>query len=218
MIALNSLRKMYTSSLVPIEHGFGTKKFGDGRNHKQLITQTHSTHVHIWTSSDSSSIENCDGIITQLSKVTLSVVTADCVPIIFYDPVQKVIGISHQGWKGTLHKLPQKMIQKMKELGSSISNIRVAIGPAINQCCYEVNADLADQFNSAFGKGTSSQQKDKLYLNLLRINYNQLRLTGVKSGHIDYFPFCTSCNKNKFWSYRRDHGIKGEMESFIKLQ
>lgn len=214
MITFNQHEGTYSSSIISVTHGFGTKQFGDGRNRKAIIKQSHSTNIQIISSSNNIPIENCDGIITKEKQIVLSVITADCVPIIFYDPVMDIIGISHQGWKGTLKKLPQKMIQTMQKLGSTPSAISVAIGPAINECCYEVSKERADQFMEIFGESVVSIT-NKYAVNLLKANNQLLKDSGVLEKNIDYFPFCTACNTEKFWSYRRDKGIKGEMLSYI---
>src|SRR5690606_2066666 len=129
-----------------------------------------------------------------IPNITLSVITADCVPIIFYDSTKKIIGISHQGWKGTLKKMPVQMIHNLKKVGSNPSDMFVAIGPSINECCYEVGADIAHQFASEFGEIVVINRNNRTYVNLLRANYLQLISSGIHKNHIDYFPFCTSCN------------------------
>lgn len=218
MISFDSKTGVYTSSLIPIHHGFGTKQYGDGREKRSLIRQTHSVHIHEWKQADKAPISNCDGIITQVHGKLLSVLTADCVPIIFYDTEESIVGISHQGWKGTLQKLPQKMISRMKELGSTPANIKVIIGPAINQCCYEVGAEVVDTFTTEFSDSSIfSRNEGRVSLNLLKANYHTIVTSGILQNNIDYFPFCTSCQEKQFWSYRRDHGIEGEMLSFVMI-
>ncbi len=195
-----------------LSHGFGTKVLGDGRNSKLLEMyfdknsirnshiikpqQTHSVNVRIVTKEDSEASKvtyaDCDGLITVVPNVVLTVVTADCVPIIFYDPIAGIAGISHQGWRGTTNRMPAFMISTMKQLGSKPSDIRCVMGPAINICCY--------------------------HLNLYEINRVVLLESGVQTRHIDIFPFCTSCDTNRFYSYRRDGGIKGEMISYITIR
>ncbi len=216
MIFFDQNQGIYKSTLIPIDHGFGTKQFGDGRYKQSLIKQTHSTNIHLLTSQNNENINNCDGIITKEKDKTLSVITADCVPIIFFDSVSRVVGISHQGWKGTLNKMPQKMVKEMISVGALIEHITVAIGPAINECCYEVNKDRYDQFRTEFNSNVINFHNRKYFINLLRANYDQLVSSGIHSKKIDYFPFCTSCNNEQFWSFRRDNGLMGEMFSYIK--
>lgn len=216
MITFNKEKGIFTSSLIPIPHGFGTKQFGDGRSKPSIISQTHSANILLLKEIPTITVSNYDGVITRLPHITLSVITADCVPIIFYDPINQLIGISHQGWKGTLEQLPKKMILNLTNLGSKVANIKVAIGPAINECCYEISKDLAAQFSKKLGSKFITKTKSNYYLNLLKINYQQLIAAEIQPQHIDYFPFCTSCNQKLFWSNRREKGINGEMYSFIE--
>ncbi len=215
MIFFDQKHGIYKSTLIPIDHGFGTKQFGDGRNKKNSIKQTHSTNIKVISSESILPFEDCDGIITKENNRELSVITADCVPIIFYDPATNISGISHQGWKGTLRNMAQKMILEMIQLGSLKEDIKVAIGPAINECCYKVNSERAEQFKEKFVNNVVTNRDKNHYINLLRANHDQLITIGILSKHIDYFSFCTSCNTEQFWSFRRDKGIKGEMYSYI---
>jgi len=99
-------------------------------------------------------------------------------------------------------------------LGSKVGDIKVAIGPAIGTCCYEVSDNIASRYKSNFG----SSVVDSFKINLMRANYISLLRTGLLPSNIDRGFFCTSCQSNKFWSYRRDGGIIGEMISYVKLK
>lgn len=214
MIYSNSPKNLFHSTVLDprgLHHGFGTKAFGDGRDistlkhylntHAPAYThiiqpqQTHSTNVHIVSAGDL--IEDviraadCDGLVTKERNVVLTVVTADCVPIIYYDPVSAIIGISHQGWKGTRDRAPAFVIEKMIALGSTPANIICAMGPAINTCCY--------------------------HMDLYTINQQTLQSAGVSAKHIDIFPFCTCCDAERFYSYRREGKINGEMIHFVMM-
>ncbi len=214
MIYLSDSRQFFYSTLLDsysLKHGFGTKVLGDGRKpaylkeylqtndidytHLILPQQTHSTNVQVVTSDNLVdkvvNIPDCDGIVTRMKNVVLTCITADCVPIIYFDPQTQLIGISHQGWKGTSHKLPHYMIEAMVAQGSLAKDIRCSFGPAINVCCY--------------------------HMNLYKDNLDTLQDSGVQKEHIELFPFCTCCDEERFYSYRRDKGIKGEMMHFVML-
>ena len=213
MIYSNRQETIFTSTCIPFKklyHGFGSKLLGDGRDisvlerylesqsisYRNLVQphQTHSTHVQTIAGIFSDKVVNipdCDGIITREKNVVLSVVTADCVPIIFYDPVEQIIGISHQGWKGTTNRLPEHMIGHMKRVGSRPADIICTMGPAINTCCY--------------------------HMNLYQMNRETLLSAGISREHIDIFPFCTSCDAARFFSYRREGKINGEMIHFVMM-
>lgn len=142
-----------------------------------------------------------DGLITATPHTALTVTTADCVPLILYDAARKIIGISHQGWRGVLEKLPEKMVLCMRELGTRPGNIVAAIGPSINECCYDVPADRYHRFASAFPYAVKNGYTRRL--NLQHITYLQLQKAGVGTHHIDHFPFCTRCDEKRFFSFRR---------------
>ncbi|MBP9691195.1 peptidoglycan editing factor PgeF [Candidatus Woesebacteria bacterium] len=224
---------MNTSTLLrKIPHGFGTKADGDGRNpetlhhilqedgisYKRIIKprQTHGTHVEI-VSVASSENPMADGLVTKSSEVVLTVLTADCVPIMYYDPKSSVIGISHGGWKGTLDKIPQKVIESMQSLGSKVQNIRVSIGPSIGSCCYEIYGERKTLFLERFSSAVFAEKSDNTYLDLQDANRESLLETGILPQNIELITTCTSCSDASFFSFHRDKCIRGEMTSFISL-
>lgn len=228
-----------TQLLKNIPHGFGTKEDGDGRDRKNIRTiaqnvsspihsivipgQTHSTHVAIITDKNTEmgrfvEIPNTDGLVTALPRVMLTVVTADCVPILYFDPVKQIIGISHGGWKGTLGKIPHHVIESMMTLGSNTEDILVSIGPSIGPCCYEIYGERLGDFREIYGDDVIKTRNNKNYLDLAEANVQTLSRAGVDLSHIEIIEECTSCNKASFFSYQRDQGIRGEMCSFLMLQ
>ncbi|MCA9371342.1 peptidoglycan editing factor PgeF [Candidatus Woesebacteria bacterium] len=214
-------------------HGFGTKKFDKSNliakyltgHNTSLITpkQKHSTNITIATAQNAKIIntggEYFDGIITKEKNIMLTVHTADCVPIIFFDPVKRVIGISHQGWKGSLDKLAQKMVKQMVAMGSSVSTIIALIGPCIGDCCYEVYGERKHLFEQTFScTPIFTIHQNKTYLNLLALNYHQLVSSGLHKKNISFFPFCTSCDSARFHSYFREgENLKSQMIHFVQL-
>ncbi len=161
--------------------------------------------------------EKADGMVTNEKKM-LVVRTADCVPILFYDTVTGFIGASHQGWRGTLKKLPQKMVEQFKTNGSHISNIRVAIGPCIGACCYKIFGERKKLFETSFPELQDKifvRNNDDSMLNLLRLNYEMLVATGIDSKNIEYVLDCTRCHSGIFSSYNRDNQVIS-MYSFIE--
>ena len=222
MIQYDSKNSVFLSSLISksfIEHGFGTKHF----TLPSLIPrinpkQTHSDNIAVIDkfNEKSTTIENCDGLITKKRNVVLTVITADCVPIVFVDEKAGIIGISHQGWKGTLDKLPGKMVDKMLSIGATSQNIYCLFGPAINDCCYDIYGDRLQKFEDMFkSESIFRKANGKNFLNLYKANYLTLTQKGIKESQIDCFPFCTSCDSKRFYSYHRDKKIVGEMTSFV---
>lgn len=227
----NDKFKFFYSKKIPRDfiHGFGTKEGPniDFLNYKYKFraNQEHRDNIKILIDKPKhkdNSLGNFDGLITTKKKYLLQVFTADCVPIIFVDPRKKIIGISHQGWKGTLLALAAKMINEFCKLGSRISEIICAIGPSIGACCYSIDKQRQKLFNENFPKYKSDMfeiHDDKVSLNLLRVNYRILSDHGIKEKNIDFFPFCTKCNNHLFYSFRGEGKmLPGEMTSFVMIK
>ncbi len=241
MLTYNLDTNIFSSSIINNNHyisGFSTRLLGDGRNTQViqnflsendisyaalvLPEQIHSANVADITETAAriQKIDDTDGVVTNLERVILVVRTADCVPMIFADKKAGTIGISHQGWRGSLKRLPEKIIHAMRKKGADSSNIEIAIGPAIGDCCYDISEDryyaFMEEFNG-FSDKIFSFRRGKRHLNLALLNYLLVLHAGVKKEHIDFFPFCTSCDKNRFFSFRRDGKTEkfGEMFSFV---
>ena len=192
--------------------------------HFIVANQTHSDHIKIidkpltrgWKSS-SDAIEDCDALITNVPYVVLTILTADCVPILLYDPVQKVVAAVHAGWKGSKAQIVKKTVKKMIEtFGSSPSDIKAGIAPSIGSCCYEVGEDVAKYF---FNTPLAYKQKEEKYmLDLPYINKQQLLECGVKESHIEMSHICTACNVEHYFSYRKEQGCSGRFMSIIALK
>lgn len=144
---------------------------------------------------------------------------ADCTPLIAYDKKQNIGAVIHAGWKGTVGRIGTKTILKlMDDFNTDIRDVRVAIGPAISVCCYEVKEDV---FNMSMvsvknNKGLYEIRDGKIYVNLKEINKRQLEELGVK--YIDVCPYCTSCNNDLFYSYRKEGGTTNRHSAIIKLE
>lgn len=198
-------------------------KLGLSVNSTVYMDQVHSDSVSILTSLGKkiSVLSKTDGVVTTLANVVLTVRSADCVPLLLYDEKNKIIAASHQGWRGTLSRLPQKMVKQMVNIGSKINKIKAAIGPSIGLCCYEVPTERIDLFNKEFNHYPQFNilSRRGSYLSLPSICYYQLLEAGVNKNNICLFPFCTSCDKKRFFSYRRDSKVNyGEMISFIMMK
>lgn len=186
-----------------------------------IMEQIHSVNISVFEPKSSVMVEKIsetDGVITKQPQTALSVQTADCVPIIFVDKSIGIIGISHQGWRGSLKKMAQKVVEKMSEIGSQKKNIVAAIGPCIGPCCYDVDEDLYYTFLDevdGYSQKVFHQRGSKHYLNLMYLNYLLLVDAGVNKEHIDFFPFCTKCDAQRFFSFRR--GAKKEFSEMLSF-
>ena len=149
---------------------------------------------------------------------------ADCVPLFFYDPVNKVVGLAHSGWKGTVGNIANAMVDKFVELyGSNPSDIVAAIGPSICVDCYEVSQDVALQFMAAYSETEIkyilySKDNGKYQLNLHEACKRNLINSGVLEGNISMPDFCTCCNPDILYSHRASNGMRGNLAAVIMLK
>ncbi len=176
--------------------------------------QIHSAHV-ICAPAPQAPLPEADAMITTHVDLTLGVFTADCVPVFILDPVTPAIGIAHAGWRGTLAGIAAKTINAMRRyFGTSASNCMVHLGPSIQQCCYTVSQELADQFENAFG---TSVRSEDCRLSLQNAIVQQLIQIGVPAFNISVSLLCTGCRTDLFFSHRAEEGQTGRMLSFTRL-
>jgi len=159
-----------------------------------------------------------DGLVTQ-SAVGLMSFFADCVPLFFYFPDIRAVGIAHAGWKGTVHKIGQKVLECLEKAGGRTENAWVAIGPSIGPCCYFVDESVAAKFRANFGETPFlSRQEDEHYLlDLWEANRTTLLEKGVRPENIEVVATCTADNPEWFFSHRRDGPHTGRMAGWIRL-
>lgn len=154
------------------------------------------------------------GLITNLPNVLLTTYHADCVPIYFVDRKKRIIGLAHGGWRGTFENISGKMIDKMiKVYNSNVGDILVAIGPSIGPCCYEVGKDVSELFIDRYKSfnGIIINRDGKTYLDLWKVNFLQLTERQIPKENIVLSKICTSCNVDKFYSYRKENGTDKRM-------
>lgn len=162
----------------------------------------------------SAPLRGCDGAVTDEIGVALIVLTADCLPIFLYDPIKSAIGIVHAGWRSTYEGIAKNIVNSMKSnFKSDASSIVVGLGPAIRQCCYEVKSEFLGRFPNSVAK-----RAHKFYFDLAGENVEQLLAAGVSSKNIFDCEICTSCNNDKFYSYRREGEKAGRVASVIMLK
>ena len=189
--------------------------------------QVHGTNV-LWVNKENggqgiresrTAIPAVDGLVTQ-SKIGLMAFFADCVPLFFYYPELKAVGIAHAGWKGTAQKIGQKVIERFEEAGGRTEEAWVAIGPSIGPCCYSVDERVAVQFRANFGETPFLQrQEDGHYLlDLWEANRILLQEKGVRPENIEVASICTADNPEWFFSHRRDGARTGRMAGWIRCQ
>ena len=149
-----------------------------------------------------------DASIADSSKYVLSVMTADCLPILLYHP-DGVVAAIHGGWRGLQTEVVLRTLEQMP------ANPVAVIGPAIGGCCYEVSDELAQEFEQKWGAGVVDRTREKPHLNLPGLALLQLQSAGVEE--IEVSHLCTHCHPDLFFSYRRE-GSCGRMMAFIALK
>ena len=187
-----------------------------------LTRQIHSGIVRVVTREDARGLDHraypeCDALITREPGVALGIFTADCTPILFYDPVTGAVGAAHAGWRGTAADIAGKTVRAMvQDFGCDPKDIRAAIGPNIGQCCFETDQDVPSALAAAFGDEVFPHirpRQDKYYVNLKEINALALRRAGVQN--IEISAACTMCEHDRFWSHRYTRGDRGSQGAII---
>ena len=176
-----------------------SKKYDFDINKLISMNQIHGNNVEIVDKNSPSIIDNCDGIITNQKGLTLMVLVADCIPILFFDKFKGVIAAVHAGRNSTFQKISEITALKMKnEFGCEFENIEVIMGPSIQKCCYEVDQKLANIVKINFGVEFEKNR----YIDLQGINKKQLNDLGIRS--IINTNICTKCDGIDYFSYRVD--------------
>lgn len=187
-----------------------------------LTRQTHSNIVRLVTREDCRGLDHrdypeCDGLVTNDPGVTLVIFTADCTPILFYDPITGAVGAAHAGWRGTAADIAGKTVEAMvKNFGCKAENIRAAIGPNIGPCHFETDVDVPDAMIAALGEEARAfiwKKGEKYHLDLKKINALFLRRAGVRQ--IQISEDCTYCKHDVFWSHRYTAGSRGSQGAVI---
>ncbi len=163
----------------------------------------------------------CDGIVTNQPGIMVGICVADCAPVLLLDPVRRIAAALHAGWKGTVTGIAQKGVEAMVNLfDSRPRDILAAIGPTIGSCCYEVDEPVADAFRRSgqdFESFAEPAGNGKWRLDLAGANRQQLIRAGIAGENIEVSTLCVSCEKDLFFSYRRDKGETGRQMGFIML-
>jgi YfiH family protein len=180
-----------------------------------------------------------DAIITRQRGISLAMSSADCVPVMLYDPVQHAVGMAHAGWRGTARGIVFATVDAMREqFGSQPEDIYAGIGPSIGPCCYDVSEEVQGLFlgriefdmqptaeryrnlvrESSVFSLVEHAHRNSLRLDLWETNRNQLLMAGLLPEHIELSGICTSCEKQRFYSHRGEHGRAGRFPSILALR
>jgi len=187
-----------------------------------------------------------DGLITRTPGIVLAVLTADCLPVILVDTKRRAVGVFHAGWRGTLKRIVEKAVGEMRRcLGTQARDIKAAIGSGIHGCCYEVGAEVRQQFESQFEYAAElfrevkesdpirekypllflsarapghSELPKKIFLDLVEANRQQLIAAGVSAKNISASPLCTACRTDLLFSHRAERGITGRLMAAVAIR
>lgn len=192
----------------------------------QKSVHTKQTHTDIVRIADASlwgaglykaELDPCDALITNTPGTALVIFTADCTPVLLYDPVTGAVGAAHAGWRGTAANIVGKTVSAMAEhFGCLPQNIRAAIGPNIGFCCFETDRDVPDAIFALLGAESApyiTQKGDKFHIDLKGVNACLLRKAGVLS--VDISDHCTACNPDLYWSHRKVGSSRGSQGAII---
>jgi hypothetical protein len=197
----------------------------------ELVVTRHVHGTAVWTVGDElPDPAEFDGLVCTRPGPVLGAFAADCLPLLFADPVAKMCGAAHAGWRGTAAKVAVNVVRRMQSLGSSPGDILAAIGPSIGPCCFEVGDEVVVEFERAFGQvpglvidpsgrvETTIDGPKKSHVDLRVATRTQLEAVGVRAAHIDDQAPCTMCHPRRFFSYRRDGSGAGTHMGFIGLR
>ena len=186
---------------------------------EDLITpsQTHTANIAV-VQPQCNVYPDTDGLILTDSKHAIYLNFADCTPVIFYDKKQNIGAVSHAGWRGTAQKISYLTVKKLvSDFNANTKDIVAVIGPAISKCCYNVGEDVMQQLKSTISvyDDLFEERDGKLFVDLKGINRQQIVETGVES--IDVCPYCTVCNNDMFFSYRKENATTSRHSAVLKL-
>ncbi len=191
-----------------------------GYDPAQLVATRHVHGTNVWRVGEPlSEGAEFDGLVSDRVGPVLGAFAADCIPLVFAEPAARVCGAAHAGWRGTVAGIATNVTTRMVEIGARADRVRVALGPSIGACCFEVGREVVDEFRMVLGElpGLIVEGTHKNHIDLRVATRAFLERAGVRSEHIDDRPPCTKCEGDRFFSYRRDGREGGVHMGFIGL-
>ncbi len=201
---------------------------GVDSRHAVVAAQEHHTVVYNATAADRGrgvyrerGYTDIDGLLTSEPNVVLFTQYADCVPLFFVDPVRRVVGTAHAGWRGTAAGMGAVMVERMvADYGCRREDILAAVGPSIGPCCFEVDEPVRQAFAEAFPFSAACivvGEGGKSHIDLWEINRRTLLLAGITAEHITVTDVCTRCYPELLWSHRATGGERGSLAGCIAI-
>lgn len=208
------------------------------------VRQIHSDIIHCVDAVPREPLTG-DGLITATPNLLLAIQTADCLPVVLVDAKRKAVGVFHAGWRGTVQRIVEKGVGEMfRCFGSQARDLKAAIGPGVQGCCYEVGEEVRVKFESQFAYAAKlfrevkdsdpvrekypllfltarapghSELPKKIFLDLVEANRQQLLAAGVPKKNIEASPLCTNCHPELLFSYRAEKGKTGRMMGAVGI-
>jgi polyphenol oxidase len=233
LVAFTTTRGSLPSEVAPRFTGEPETNAVNNRNHlaeilrikaRQLVfpRQTHSCYVDNLTGIPDHELKETDALVTDIPGICLCIQTADCVPLLLYDPAAKVAGAVHAGWRGTVDLIAGKAVEKMSRIyGSQPQDILVAIGPSIGPEQYEVGNEVAEAVYKNISNAEKTLHKGirgKYHLNLWEANRQILLAYGILPDNIEILGKCSYTENEHFYSARREGIDTGRIVSGIMLK
>jgi polyphenol oxidase len=208
---VSALKSQLLAEVPWLTHGFGTRTTEDWPAGYTSVQQIHSNKV-VLANGRRGCLDQADALVSNEPGNLIGIRTADCVPILIVDPMNRVVAAVHAGWRGTVAEIAIGTVRRLiQEFNSDPGNLLAAIGPAIGPCCFEVGPEVAAQFQT----GTLAEGH---MVDLPEANLRQLTGAGLSPDHIDVMRLCTVCSgPNQFHSFRRDQNRSGRMVSAIGI-
>ena len=197
------------------------------QDHTDSVIHINSDNKEKYLAYEGNTDEKADGYIVNEKNIATLITTADCNPIIIYDPVNHVIANVHAGWKGVINRVYINAIKIMeKEFGSKVEDLVVCIGPSIRKCCFSSEEEsFKEKFTSVFNYENKYLEYEdnsrRFHIDLIEILKTEFRKIGVEDKQIHIANICTRCNTKDFFSYREcvQNGMKdyGTMATIVEL-
>jgi YfiH family protein len=206
------------------------------------LKQIHSDVIHLFSAAPAHACKG-DASVTNGPGLLLAVQTADCVPILLVDPKKRAVAAIHAGWQGTLARIVEKAVGRMRlEFGSKPSQLLAALGPSISACCYEVGVEFVTKFTAQFVDASEYFDEPRtgdepnplqwlsmmppghpppprnVRLDLPKANRAQLLAAGLRPQNIFCSGLCTACHTDLFFSHRREGALCGRLLSVIGMR
>ena len=174
-------------------------------DHLVMPHQVHDCVVRRIDGPQQETLEGVDALLTNVPQLCIGVSTADCIPVLLFDPIRRAVGAIHAGWRGTVLRIVQKAVEAMREsYGTEAADLQAVVGPGISLDSFEVGDEVYEQFQVAgFEMEAISRRDEKWHINLPECNRIQLVESGVLPSHIQMTNICTFQACDRFFSARR---------------